>query len=193
MGKIIHIDKIRAYIKDTIVFRSKDIEVLTKNGEYSHLILHKLAKKGEIKRVVKGWYSRYDDPIVTVFCFKPSYIGLQEALSLQGLWEQETNVTIITPLRVRTGIRNVLESNIVLHSIDKRYFFGYEYLKYGDFFIPVSDIEKTLIDLIYFNEIPDKEIIRELRKKIDKKKLQKYLIKYSQKARKRIRDKIQTN
>jgi len=186
MGKIIHLNKIREFLKRTPVFRVRDVEIIVKNKNYSHLILHNLVKKGEIKRITKGWYSLQEDPIVSVFCFKPAYIGLQEALSLRELWEQETNVVIVTTRKVRTGTRRILDSNVILHRMDKKYFFGFEYLKYENFFIPVSDIEKTLIDLVYFNEIPGKDVLKEIKRRINKKKLKEYLTWFSSKFRKKV-------
>jgi predicted transcriptional regulator of viral defense system len=186
MGKMIHIKKIREFINTVPVFRVRDIELLVGNRDYAHLILHKLTKKEEIKRVVKGWYSLYDDPIVSVFCFKPAYIGLQEALSLHNLWEQETNVVIITTKKVRVGIRKIFNNNVILRRIEPKYFFGFDLLKYENFFVPVSDIEKTLIDFVYFNETLTKEALREIIKSVDKKKLKEYIEKYP----KRLKDKI---
>lgn len=186
MGKIIHLNKLKEFFKSTPVFRARDVELVVKNKSYSYLTLHNLVKRGEIKRITKGWYSLHEDPIVAVFCFKPAYIGLQEALSIHELWEQETNVVIVTTQKVRVGIRKILDSNVILHRIDQKYFFGFDYLKYENFFIPVSDIEKTLIDLIYFNEIPGKEVLKEIKKKMNREKLKKYLKNFSSKFRKRV-------
>ena len=44
--------------------------------------------------------------------------------------------------------------------------------------IPVSDIEKTLIDLVYYKENISKDVILEIKKKIDLIKLNEYLEKY---------------
>jgi predicted transcriptional regulator of viral defense system len=186
MGKIKYLNKIREFLKSTPIFRAKDIELIVKNKNYSNLILHKLVKKNEIKRVTKGWYSFYEDPIVSVFCFRPAYIGLQDALSIHNLWEQETNVVIVTARKVRVGLRKIMGSNVVIHKINQKFFFGIESLKYGDFFVPVSDVEKTLIDLIYFNEIPGEDVWKEIKKEIDKEKLRSYLKYYSPKFRKKV-------
>ena len=187
MGKIIHINKIREFIKSVPVFRVRDIELLVGNRKYAHLILHKLTKRGEIKRVIKGWYSLYDDPIVSVFCFKPAYVGLQEALSLHNLWEQETNVVIITTKKVRVGIREILGNNVILRTIEPKYFFGFDLIKYENFFVPVSDIEKTLIDFVYFKESLERETLREIIKRIDRQKLIEYLKKYPSKFKQKVR------
>jgi len=190
MGKIIHLNKIREFLKSTPIFRTKDVELVVKNKNYSYLILHKLAKKGEIKRITKGWYSLHEDPIISVFCFKPAYIGLQEALSFHELWEQETNVVIVTAKKVRTGIRKILDTNVVLHKIKQKYFFGFDYLKYENFFIPVSDVEKTLIDLVYFNEIPGKDVLKEIKKRINRKKLKRYLKNFPVRFREKVNNLI---
>jgi hypothetical protein len=49
MGKIIHINKIREFIKGVPVFRVRDIELLVGNRNYAHLILHKLSKREKLK------------------------------------------------------------------------------------------------------------------------------------------------
>jgi predicted transcriptional regulator of viral defense system len=175
MKKIKHINKIRDFISKTPVFTSKDIERITKNKKYAHLILTKLTGRGKIFRLTKGFYSRFGDPIFSVFCFKPAYLGLYEALSLKNLWEQETNTIIITIKKVRTGKRNILDSNVIIKRINPKYFFGFDYLPYENFYLPVSDLEKTLIDIIYFKEYLPPSLLKRIRKKINSEKLKKYL------------------
>jgi predicted transcriptional regulator of viral defense system len=178
MKKTKHIDKIRNFIAKTPVFTSKDIERITKNKKYAHLILTKLTAKKEIFRLTKGFYSKFEDPIFSVFCFKPAYLGLYEALSLRNLWEQETNTIIITTKKVRTGKRNILDSNVIVKRINPKYFFGFDYLPYGNFYLPVSDLEKTLIDIIYFKEYLSPSLLKRIRKKINSEKLKEYLKSY---------------
>jgi len=186
MGKVKHLNKIREFLKTTPIFRAKDAELIVKDKNYSNLLLHNLVRRGEIKRVTRGWYSLHEDPIVSVFCFRPAYIGLQESLSLHDLWEQETNVVIATTRKVRTGLREIMGSNVIIHRISQKFFFGFESFNYGNFFVPVSDIEKTLIDLVYFNETPGKDILREIKKRINREKLRSYLKHYPLKFRKRV-------
>lgn len=187
MGKIKYLEKLRESLKGMVIFRAKDVELIIKNREYTNLLLHNLARKGEIKRVTKGWYSFLDDPLVSVFCFKPAYIGLQEALSLYNIWEQETNVVIVTIRRVRSGIREIFGNNVVIKRIKPDYFFGFESFKYNNIFLPVSDLEKTLIDLIYFNETLDEDTLREIKRKINNRKLNSYLKKYPEKIKKKVK------
>jgi predicted transcriptional regulator of viral defense system len=190
MQKDKHITKIRDFVEKTPVFSSKDIERIIKDKNYAHLILSKLTKRGEIFRLTKGFYSTFNDPTFSVFCFKPSYLGLYEALSLRNLWEQETNTIIITIKRVRGGIRKILGANVIVRRIKPKYFFGFDYIKYDNFYIPVSDLEKTLIDLVYFKESLTWQILKNLKNKIDKRKMLKYLKAYPKNFQKLVLGKI---
>lgn len=187
MGKVVHLDAVRQFVRRTPVFRARDVEMIVNDAGYARLLLHNLARRGEVKRITKGWYTVHEDPLVSVFAFRPAYIGLQEALSLRELWEQETNVVLVTALRVRPGLRTILGSNVLLHRISSRYLFGFDYLRYGDFFLPVSDLEKTLIDLAYFDESPGDDIMRRLARSADPRKLSRYLRPYPKGTRNRVR------
>src|SRR3989344_6248649 len=175
MGKIKYQQEINLFFQKTPVVSSRDIRTFVRKRHYSYLLASNLIKRGKINRIVKGFYTTHNDPIVSVFCFKPSYIGLQEALSLYGLWEQETNVVIVTAKKAKKQLIRVFGNNVVLHRIKPNYLFGYNLVKHEGFYIPVSDFEKTLIDFVYFNEIPDRKIIRQLKKKIKITKLTAYL------------------
>ncbi|MDE1854249.1 MAG: hypothetical protein KGI38_10970 [Thaumarchaeota archaeon] len=187
MGKVVHLDEVRAFMGQTPAFRARDIELIVKNRAYALLLMHNLVKRGEVHRITRGWYSRLDDPVVTVFAFKPAYLGLQEALSLQGLWEQETNVILITPRAVRRGERSIMGSKVFVRKVDKKRFFGFEYLSQDGFAVPVSDVEKTLIDLVYFGETPDDEVLAEIRRRADIRRLSRYLEAYPGDFGRRVR------
>ena len=178
MGKKVHIDAVRRFISSTPAFRAKDVEVLTGDRGYALLALHNLERKGEVHRVTRGWYSAGEDPTVAVSAFSPAYLGLQDALSLRGAWEQETNVVIVTCSKAKPGVREALGSRIVVHRIDPEYFFGFDFLPYGKAAVPVSDVEKTLIDLVYFGESPGREVLRRLLGRSDEGVLRGYLERY---------------
>lgn len=188
MGKIKYIDKIRKFFKESPIVSIASLKkfIRKKDNSYIYLIINNLLKKGEIKRITKGYYTIHDNPSLVVFCFKPAYLGLQDALSAHNLWEQETNPVMITSRKVRRGVRKVFSQNIVLKNIDSKYFFGFNYEKQGDFYFPYSDIEKTFIDMIYFKQYLDKETKEEFIKRIDKKKLNSYLKVYPKRFRKRV-------
>jgi len=190
MGKIKYLNEIEKFIQKTPVFNidsiKKIISIKKGNEKYVYLLINKMLKKGKIKRLTKGFYTVYDDPTLAVFCFKPSYIGLQDALSIYNLTEQETNPIIITTKKIRTGIREILTRNVLLKRIPPEYFFGFSYIKYSNINIPASDIEKTLIDMVYFKQILDKENIKQIKKIIDKNKLKKYLKKYPKEIKTKV-------
>lgn len=83
------------------------------------------------------------------------------------MWEQETNPVVITPRKVRNGLRTFNDRNYLVRWIDRSMFFGYSLLKYGEYFIPVAEPEKIFIDMIYYHEfLPDEakvELINTMR------------------------------
>ena len=144
--------EVRKYIEKTPYFTINDIKRIVGDREYTYLILNILVKRGEIFRLARGFYSKYDDPSLIVNYFKPAYLGLQDAMSYLNLWEQETITIVITVKKVRQGIRKVLGNNVLVKRIKPKYFFGFNLLKISDFYLPISNKEKTFIDLIYFRE-----------------------------------------
>ena len=81
------------------------------------------------------------------------------------------------PLKIKVGERVVAGRNVIIRSISKKLYFGYEtkYMEEAKDLIRVSDLEKTLIDLIYCNYPFLDEILPELAKKVRKEKLDEYL------------------
>lgn len=183
-------NRLRDVYKEEYKFTKKDASKLFSkdkiSNEYLDQLLHNLVKQKKIIRITNGSYTFNKDLMVSGFAYSPFYYGLQEALSLRNLWEQETNPIIITTNKIKPGIKTIQGSNILLRRIDCKYFFGFDFIKYYDMEIPVSDYEKTLIDFVYYNEPLSKEVINDLKKKIDKKKLEKYLSIYSKSTRNKL-------
>lgn len=190
MGKEKYQKEIEALFEKSPVVKFDPVERIVKSRknvkQYAKQLIRNLLNKGKIKSLAKGCYSSHDEPSLAVFCFKPAYLGLQDALSFHELWEQETIPVIITSRKVRQGIRKVLGMNVLVRRMDKKYLFGFDYEKQGDFFLPYSDIEKTFIDMLYFNEKLTEEAKENITKRIDKKKLNLYLKNYPRKFRNRV-------
>lgn len=190
MGREKYLKKIESLFKNSYVVDANSINRIIRNKkrvkQYHKQLIRNLILKGKIKRLTKGFYTTYDDPSLAVFVFKPAYLGLQDALSFHNLWEQETIPVIITSRKVRTGIRKILNTNVLIKRIPPKYVFGIEYKKQGDFYLPVSDIEKTFIDMVYFKESLNKDLLKTFKKKIDMKKLKNYLKKYPKEIKKRV-------
>ncbi len=190
MGKQKYIKDIENFFEKSPVVNYKSIEMIIKEKknikQYTKQFIRNQVLKGKIKKLVKGYYTIYDNINLSVHCFKPSYLGLQDALSYHNLWEQETTPIIITIRKVKPGIREILGLNVMIKRINRKYLFGFDYIKDGDFYFPVSDIEKTFIDMIYYKQYMDEELIHEFRQRIDKKRLKEYLKEYPQLIRKRV-------
>ena len=178
MGKKVHIDGVRAFVRGTPVFRARDVEALVGDRGYALLMLHNMVAGGEVRRLTRGWYTRLDDPVLSVFAFAPAYLGLQAALSMRGGWEQETNVVVVTSGKAAPGTREVLGGRVVVHRIAPRYFFGFGHVPQGEFDVPVSDVEKTAIDLVYYGESPGRDVLRDAVRGADVGVLEGYLRRY---------------
>lgn len=186
-----YIAELRSHFSNKPVFSVRDIRThFSKqriSSNYIHVLLNHLLKRKEVFRVSKGFYSFSNDPNVIVFAVHPSYFGLQDALSFHGLWEQETIPVIITPRKVRAGFRNVFGSRVLVRKISRKMFFGFELVKHNDYWLPVSDIEKTLVDFFYFSQPLDKKVLKKILKRMDKKKLAEYLKKVPEKTLEKIK------
>lgn len=130
---------------------------------YAKILVHNELKKGELKRIKQGWYTYHDDPMLAVFAFAPAYLGLEAALSIYGLWEQQTVPVIITAKKVRTGVREILGSNMVIHRTSPAQLTGYQATNYYGFWLPVSTPKKTYADILHFREKLDPGTLRKLR------------------------------
>jgi len=199
MGKEKYQKSIEELFKKSLIVNYRSIEKIVRQNkeanQYAKQMVRNLLAKGKIRRLAKGFYTSRNDPSLVVFCFKPAYLGLQDALSFHNLWEQETIPVVITTKKVRLGIRKVFGMNVLIRHIDKKYFFGYDYIKQDGFYLPYSCIEKTIIDMVYFREKINKELSKEIKKRVDFKRLSSYMNKYPGNIKKSvlkiISDKIQ--
>lgn len=179
MGTKKYQQRVEELFKKSPVVSYKSIEKIIKSKknvkQYTKQLIRNLLLKEKIKKLTKGYYTLFDESSLCVFCFKPAYLGLQDALSFHNLWEQETIPIIITSRKIVPGIRKVIGGNVLVRRINKKYLFGFDYFPQKDIYLPYSDIEKTFIDMIYFKEKIDKETIKTIIKKINVKKLNSYL------------------
>ena len=196
MGKTKYLKEVQVLLMKSPLVTYSSIERIVKHQKkikgYTKLLVHHLLKKGIMKKLTKGCYTSTNNAALAVLCFQNAYLGLQDALSLHNLWEQETIPVIITSQHVRTGIRDCMHSNILIRKLDKKYFFGIAYYQQDSIALPYSDLEKTFIDMIYFKENMNKEVLENFKEKINKKKIEKYLKKYPLKIRKKAQSLLQS-
>lgn len=159
-------------------FNANELKIFLKNrgvsNSYYKIVIQNLLKSGRIFKITRGSYTFHEEAQYVGYAFKPFYYGLEDALSLRGIWEQETNPVVITPRKVRNGIRQFEGRNYLIRRIERAMFFGFTYIRYGDFYIPVSDIEKIFIDLLYFNVRVPADVFMALKRAIDDAKLKDY-------------------
>ena len=141
---------------------------------YIRVMLHNLTQSGTIHRVGKGSYTFKRNESIIGFGFRPFYYGLQYALTIRKLWTQQSVPVIITKSKANPGIRDVMGIRVLLRRINENGFFGFEYLNYGGIFVPVSDLEKTFLDFIYYGVYLDPDTMKELRNKLNGSKLRDY-------------------
>ncbi|MCL5404266.1 MAG: hypothetical protein M1125_00280 [Candidatus Marsarchaeota archaeon] len=164
---------------DYPVFTFRDAELaLKKKGitaRYLRLMMHKYYASGRIKRITKGVYTFHDDAIVAGFAFQPFYYGLESALSILGVSTQASNNIVMTTRNVRTGIRSFQGRNYKILRIKSELLFGFSTMRVGGFMVPVSDLEKTVIDMLYLKVPIREELYPEISKRLDKRKFEAYM------------------
>jgi len=146
---------------------------------YAKVFISNLLKKGEIIELKKGWYSFKKSPYLLVNLLVKAYLGLGSAALVHGAWDKAVNITILTPLAgvtVRCGERLIGDYKVIVRRISNKMYFGYEYIAVDENFVKVSDPEKTLIDMIYFNYPFIDEISGNLLQICDREKIGEYLL-----------------
>ena len=95
----------RSHFMKKPAFTAREVQLFLENREsspgYYKLVIHNLLSRREIYRITRGVYTFQEDAQMSGFGFSPFYYGLEDALSLRNVWEQETNPVIITPRKVR--------------------------------------------------------------------------------------------
>lgn len=175
-----YVDKFLNYFAKFPIFTARDVKLfLGKHGAgegYYRIFMHNMIGSKRAFQIKRGYYTLHDDLMAAGFAFAPFYYGLETALTYHKLWDYMTPVTIITTRSVRSGNRSIFGRNVNVRRISKKMLFGYSLIMYEDlFYIPMADIEKTLIDSVYFRAAFDKDVYKNILGRTDMGKLQKYL------------------
>ncbi|MDE1823409.1 MAG: hypothetical protein KGH50_03730, partial [Candidatus Micrarchaeota archaeon] len=133
-----------------------------------------------IYRIVKGVFSLQRRDEFAGFAFTPFYYGGLAALMIRDLIDDQVRMEVMTTRPVKRSFLGIYGGSIriVLHHIPRKYYFGFEDVKYGNIIVPVSDPEKTLIDLFYYKRRMSVQDYAELLKRIKPRKLRGYLKAY---------------
>lgn len=191
-----YIKELRDWLKTQPVFSLRDLKTrFRKKGlkpPYANTLVRHLRQKGEIVRLARGTYSGEANLDLVGHAIRPSYHGLQDALSIHGLWQQQAIVVLLTPRHVRTGSRSILDNRVRIRRIRRSFFFGFDLRTHHGTRIWVSDIEKTLLDFAYYREPLDTHTLKRMQAKIDYEKLSDYLKKSPVYVQKKVRQLLGT-
>jgi len=167
------------------VFTYRDVKLYFKGREKSARnlarIISYMKSTGRIYAVTKGVYTFNKDDMVSGFAYSPFYYGLLSALTIRELWTQNSRPEVMTMKRVRASRVQIFDDAndiIFIHHIPARYFFGFDVIKYGKLMLPVSDPEKTIIDLFYYRTRLAIQNYDGLLRALSKSKLDRYLKRY---------------
>lgn len=187
----------RRYFSKIPIFTFKDAKrylcMMGASEAYVKLFVYGQMKRRSLLRVGKGVYSYLDNEIAVGFAFRPFYYGLEFSMTLHRLWTQISVPVIITTTKAVPGIRESMGKRILIRRISEHMFFGIEYIEYNGMFVPVSDIEKTLIDFAYFNIDLNGDDTRTVLQKCSVRRLMEYARASNRKVEKRIEDILSTH
>jgi len=129
----------------TPVFSLADVSQLVKNRAYAKVVISRMVRKGEVKRIKRDTYTLHEDPLlVSTFLVKPSYISSISSLYLHKKITQIPNEVFCFTSNFPRKFFFVTPINF-FHT---DYFFGFENERYGEFEIPVATDEKAIIDSV---------------------------------------------
>lgn len=190
-------NEILKHFKNYNVFTATDAMLFLLNAhredkklspETMQVTLSRMVHSGKLYRVTKGIFSITDKVEVSGFAFTPFYYGGLSALMIRSLIDDQVAMEIMTTKKIRKKSVSIFGKrvNVILHHISNRLYFGFDNITYGNFIIPVSDPEKTLIDLFFYKiklSVPD---YSELLKVVDQGKINSYLGKYDRHTQKAV-------
>jgi predicted transcriptional regulator of viral defense system len=150
------------------VFTARQVGSLVGAG-YAKVYLHRLAARGSVHRLGRGFYTVHGDPMVwATHVWYPSYISLWHAFSHHGVTTQLP--ALIEVMAARNGSLRPVEF------IRTRELWGYSAVTHGDFRIFMADLEKAVLDAIVTGRVPGDDIVAAIGK-CDDGKLERYALK----------------
>jgi len=153
--------------------------------KYARTFLQRQFKANKLSRITKGKYSKSKDIYkIATNLFTPSYLSFWSASYFKGYTEQIVNEIQVAVTKKHKKI-NFEEYNINFSKLNKKCFFGFEKIKYGNGFIFVVDDEKLIIDSINIEKKIGNfdEILKIIKNaQIDREKIIKYLKRINNKS-----------
>jgi len=136
-------------LKQKPVFRIEDVQKITgKKRGYSTLIIHRLKKRGLIKKITENRYTAMDSiHVIASNLIYPSYISFWSASAFLGYTEQIPSIIQVAVTRKHNSVE--FEGyKIKFIKLSKKEFFGYKKIITDDGPIFISESEKLIIDAL---------------------------------------------
>ena len=147
--------ELKEALKEFTIFSINDIKKI--EPSFHRRRLNNWQDKGYIKKVIRGYYIFSDLPIdenvlfeIANKIYSPSYISLEKALSYYHLIPE--SVYEITS--VSTKLTQILKTSIAscsYKSIKPDFYFGYKIVNYEQKSFLIAEVEKVILDYLYFN------------------------------------------
>jgi predicted transcriptional regulator of viral defense system len=185
---------LKSQLKDFPVFSIKDIEKV--DLSFHKQRLSEWQKKNYVKKIRQGFYIFSDLQINEKILFtianriyEPSYVSLEMALSIYGLIPEAvygvTSVTSQNTKNIKTPV-----GDLIYKHVQPDLMFGYELREHDGHHYQIAEVEKAVLDYLYFNsKINDNESFEgmrfntsELKEKLNMEKFNKYLEAFHSKA-----------
>ena len=163
------------------IFTLNDVVKIThQNKTVVKSTLSRWVNQGKIFRLRNQYYSlrKIENKFLYQTLFQNTYIGLYAALEYYGSTTQRfTNLDLITKNMFKD--QKVESVNINFHKVKNNLFFGFKKTEINNTDIFVSNIEKTIIDCVYFSSkvyiSEAQDFIQTFREKTDTELLTTYL------------------
>jgi len=179
--------ELKTALKDFIVFSVRDIKKL--DNDFHSQRLSEWQKKNYVKKISKNLYIFSDintnEEVLFLIANKlygPSYVSLEMALNFYNLIPE--GVYSITSISTKkTGGFETEIGNFYYHNVKPKLFFGYRLAKVEDQNYKIAEIEKAVLDYLYFHPEMESEAafsewrfnVDEFRRKADMEKFNSYL------------------
>lgn len=166
------------HFKDWKVFTFRDVKMLFRNQLNSNavgVLIHRNIEKGVLHKITNGVYTYSDNVMVYGYAFGDFYYGVGFALDYYDIISQVMNPVIITTSKASPGPRDVNGKPIFIYRIKEDMFFGYTFKKINGIEVPISDVEKTFIDTVYYNFKLEQYVYGIIQQRLNYAKLDEYL------------------
>ena len=163
------------------IFSLNELVKITKQKkEVIKSSISRFIKQNKILKIKKGFYSinNIENKFILNKVFNNTYIGINSALEFYEVTNQRfNNLDLISKNNLNNQVINNFKINF--HKVNEKLFFGYERKKMNNQEFFVSNIEKTIIDCVYFSSkvylSETNNLIKKMKTKINLELLQIYL------------------